>query len=279
MLALSIGNENRPLWGSDLVSTERLISFAQRLRRGSGLPVTYCEGAWEWPQLAELASELDFIGVHSYPQWNRVPLADAVEHMRRDRRRISAALPGKPLAFTEFGWSTDSDSPQMLTAEASEQSQSAYLREALRWLKDEGIPFSSSRPLTSRGRAELPNMSRRSTGECSARTGPPKSYRGVKRMALSFVGRDGSFRLEHAERISGLYFPLCAEGGLKSCVTPRLGGDCKLAQESFMLHPVSIQELSDCMESRNFWCRLSDGRCRSMTGFDAGQLISARNAP
>lgn len=93
-------------------------------------------------------------------------------------------------------------------------------------------------------------------------------------MALSFVGRDGSFRLEHAERISGLYFPLCAEGGLKSCVTPRLGGDCKLAQESFMLHPVSIQELSDCMESRNFWCRLSDGRCRSMTGFDAGQLIS-----
>lgn len=141
MLALSIGNENLPSWGSDLVTTERLISFAQRLRRGSGLPVTYCEGAWEWPQLAELASELDFIGVHSYPQWNRVPLADAVEHMRRDRRRISAALPGKPLAFTEFGWSTDSDSPQMLTAEASEQSQSAYLREALRWLKDEGIPF------------------------------------------------------------------------------------------------------------------------------------------
>ena len=29
----------------------------------------------------------------------------------------------------------------MLTAEASEQSQSAYLRAALRWLKDEGIPF------------------------------------------------------------------------------------------------------------------------------------------
>ena len=91
-------------------------------------------------------------------------------------------------------------------------------------------------------------------------------------MALSFVGSDGDFRLGHAERVSGLYFPLCAEGGLKSCVTPRLGGDCKLGQESFVLRPVSAQDLEDCMESRNFWCRLADGRCRSMTGFDAWRL-------
>ena len=91
-------------------------------------------------------------------------------------------------------------------------------------------------------------------------------------MAFSFVGSDGDFRLGHAERVSGLYFPLCAEGGLRSCVTPRLGGDCKLGQESFVLRPVSVQDLEDCMESRNFWCRLSDGRCRSVTGFDAWRL-------
>ena len=52
-------------------------------------------------------------------------------------------------------------------------------------------------------------------------------------MALSFVGSDGNFRLGHAERVSGLYFPLCAEGGLRSCVTPRLGGG----------YDVSIQEM------------------------------------
>ena len=73
MLALSVGNENRPSWGADLVTAERLCAFARRLKAGSGLPVGYCEGAWEWPGLAGLASELDFIGVHSYPQWNRVP--------------------------------------------------------------------------------------------------------------------------------------------------------------------------------------------------------------
>ena len=100
----------------------------------------YCEGAWEWPGLAELASELDFIGVHSYPQWNRVPLREAIGHMERDLERVSAALPGRKLVVTEFGWATESDSPQMLTREASEPSQAEYLKAALRRMRDAGVP-------------------------------------------------------------------------------------------------------------------------------------------
>lgn len=38
MLALSVGNENRPSWGADLVPEERLCAFARRLKAGSGLP-------------------------------------------------------------------------------------------------------------------------------------------------------------------------------------------------------------------------------------------------
>ena len=140
MLALSVGNENRPSWGADLVTAERLCAFARRLKAGSGLPVGYCEGAWEWPGLAELATELDFIGVHSYPQWNRVPLREAIGHMERDLERVSAALPGRKLVVTEFGWATESDSPQMLTREASEPSQAEYLKAALRRMRDAGVP-------------------------------------------------------------------------------------------------------------------------------------------
>lgn len=140
MLALSVGNENRPSWGADLVSEERLCAFARRLKAGSGLPVGYCEGAWEWPGLAELAAELDFIGVHSYPQWNRVPLREAVGHMRRDLERVSAALPGRKLVVTEFGWATVSDSPQMLTREASEPSQAEHLKDALCWMRGADVP-------------------------------------------------------------------------------------------------------------------------------------------
>ena len=140
MLALSVGNENRPSWGADLVAGERLCAFARRLKAGSGLPVGYCEGAWEWPGLAELASELDFLGVHSYPQWNRVPLREAVGHMERDLARVSAALPGRRLVVTEFGWATESDSPQMLTQEASEASQAEYLKAALGWMRNAGLP-------------------------------------------------------------------------------------------------------------------------------------------
>lgn len=140
MLALSVGNENRPSWGADLVPEERLCAFARRLKAGSGLPVGYCEGAWEWSGLAGLASELDFIGVHSYPQWNRVPLREAVGHMRRDLARVSAALPGRKLVVTEFGWATESDSPQMLAREASEPSQAEYLKDALCWMRNADVP-------------------------------------------------------------------------------------------------------------------------------------------
>ena len=40
-----------------------------------------------------------------------------------------------------------------------------------------------------------------------------------------FIDADGSFTLDRPEEISQLYFPLASEAGLKSCVSPDLGGD------------------------------------------------------
>lgn len=45
---------------------------------------------------------------------------------------------------------------------------------------------------------------------------------------ISFFDRDGSFRIRRPEDTSFLYFPLASEAGLKSAVTPNLGGDAKL---------------------------------------------------
>ena len=41
--------------------------------------------------------------------------------------------------------------------------------------------------------------------------------------------------MENPENTSYLYFPLASETGLKSAVTPNLGGDAKLNQDSFLL--------------------------------------------
>ena len=43
-----------------------------------------------------------------------------------------------------------------------------------------------------------------------------------------FIDADGSFTLERPEEISQLYFLLASEDGLKSCVSPDLGGDAKV---------------------------------------------------
>ena len=58
---------------------------------------------------------------------------------------------------------------------------------------------------------------------------------------IGFAGRDGVFTLENAENITGLYLPLAGERGLKSAVTPNLGGDSKIDQNTFLLEPVSIE--------------------------------------
>ena len=77
-------------------------------------------------------------------------------------------------------------------------------------------------------------------------------------MAYSFLDNYGTFRLENPEHTSYLYFPIANEDGLKSSVTPLLGGDSKKGQNTFLLQPVSSEELHNNRATRNFWCRISD---------------------
>ncbi len=58
------------------------------------------------------------------------------------------------------------------------------------------------------------------------------------------------------ENYSGLYLPLAGEKGLKSSITPNLGGDSKTDQNHFLLEPVSIENLHNNRNTRNFWCRV-----------------------
>ncbi len=86
-----------------------------------------------------------------------------------------------------------------------------------------------------------------------------------------FIDNYGSFSLNNPDRISGLYFPIANAGGMKSCVTPTLGGDAKTGQNTFLLQPVSIRELSDSRVSRNFWAYIENYGAWSVTGASAKQ--------
>ena len=76
---------------------------------------------------------------------------------------------------------------------------------------------------------------------------------------IQFLDNDGTFELDRPEDYSYLYFPLASEKGLKSSITPNLGGDIKIDQTSFLLEPVSAENLHNNRSTRNFWAKFDNG--------------------
>lgn len=94
----------------------------------------------------------------------------------------------------------------------------------------------------------------------------------VKKVSkVKFLDKNGTFQITNPENLSGLYFPIAGESGLKSNVTPNLGGDSKLDQNHFLLEPVSIENLHNNKNTRNFWCRIEGKGMWSVCGSSAKQ--------
>ena len=88
---------------------------------------------------------------------------------------------------------------------------------------------------------------------------------------LQLSAKDETFVLTSAENTNYLYFPIAGEAGLKACVTPNLGGDSKLDQEHFVLEPVSVENLHNNKNTRNFWLNFGSGKVWSAVGSSAEQ--------
>jgi hypothetical protein len=68
-------------------------------------------------------------------------------------------------------------------------------------------------------------------------------------MNIEFIGSNGTFKTKEADKTSFLYLPVGSPSGVMGSVTPKGGGDTKLSQDRFLLHPVvsrspCIQETS-----------------------------------
>lgn len=85
---------------------------------------------------------------------------------------------------------------------------------------------------------------------------------------IQFLDKDGIFSVEQPENYSNLYFPVAGENGVKGSLSPNLGGDIKTGQNTFLLEPVSIENLHNNRSTRNFWCITENGAW-SVTGASA----------
>lgn len=112
----------------------------------------------------------------------------------------------------------------------------------------------------------------------------------MKRSEIKFTGNNGTFTMNNPHKTSYLYFPLAGENfplagensplaeenlsqniknGIKSAITPLLSGDAKGEQNSFLLQPVSAEELHNLRSTRNFWVKFKEGEAYSATGVSA----------
>ena len=93
-----------------------------------------------------------------------------------------------------------------------------------------------------------------------------------------FTTPDGNFMLYNPHHTSYLYFPLVNEAGMMSAVTPTLHGDAKTSQHSFILPPVSVEDLHASRFNRNFWVSIDGVGAWSTTGNSALQIASNEDA-
>jgi cellobiose phosphorylase len=90
----------------------------------------------------------------------------------------------------------------------------------------------------------------------------------------AFVDDQATFRLENPQHTSYLYFPLVNEAGMMSAVAPDLQGDAKTGQNTFLLPPVSVEDLHQSRAGRNFWIMMPERAPWSCTGQSAAQIAA-----
>jgi len=140
IFSLSAGNEATVEWTDHYMSVDKVISYVRMIKDGAKQPVTFCENYVPWyDKLARLVDEVDFISIHSYPVWEYKHIHEALEYTRQNYYSISERYPGKPVVITEAGWATNSNGRGINPENVSEEFQSRYYNDLVKWSSKEGI--------------------------------------------------------------------------------------------------------------------------------------------
>jgi exo-beta-1,3-glucanase (GH17 family) len=133
VVAVNVGNEALIEWNDHLVAVEKLISFVRHVKDSITQPVTVAENyVWWAREGADLAAELDFIGVHTYPEWEGKNIDEGLSYTIENIDRVRASLPDKPIAILEAGWATVAIE---FGDRANEEAQARYYLEIQEWAR------------------------------------------------------------------------------------------------------------------------------------------------
>jgi len=117
-----------------------MVEHVRRVKRAVSQPVTFCENYVPWQdKLAALVPELDFISVHTYPQWEQQPAHTALAYSEANIASVAARWPGKPLVISEAGWTTASNGRGMPPHHASPELQAVHVPQLQAWADASGL--------------------------------------------------------------------------------------------------------------------------------------------
>jgi len=129
--AVNVGNEALVDWNDHMVGLESLISYVRQVKRAIRQPVTVADNyAWWTKHGAPLAKELDFVTVHTYPEWENKDIDEALSYSLANIQGVHAALPRSRIVIGEAGWATVASE---FGQRASEENQRRYVRELTAW--------------------------------------------------------------------------------------------------------------------------------------------------
>ena len=133
IVSVNVGNEALIDWNDHMVPVETVISYVRQVKAAIPQSVTVAENyVWWIREGAELAEEVDFLGVHTYPQWEGKTIDEGLSYTLENIEGVRAALPGKPIAILEAGWASVAGE---FGERANEADQARYYLEVQRWAR------------------------------------------------------------------------------------------------------------------------------------------------
>ncbi|MFT6865392.1 MAG: exo-beta-1,3-glucanase (GH17 family) [Cyclobacteriaceae bacterium] len=140
IFSLSAGNEATVEWTDHYVSVERVIEYVKMIKASASQPVTFCENFIPWQgKLKNLAEEVDFISIHTYPVWEYKHVHEAIDYTIENYKSVAEKYPHKPVVITEAGWATNSNGRGIKPENVSEAYQAIYYNDLMDWSQKEGI--------------------------------------------------------------------------------------------------------------------------------------------
>jgi exo-beta-1,3-glucanase (GH17 family) len=137
VVAVNVGNEALVDWNDHMVPLEKVIAYVEQVKAAIDQPVTVADNyAWWIKDGAPLAAAVDFLGIHTYPQWEEKTIDEALAYTLENLEGVRAALPDKPIAIARGRLGHDRE---RVRRRANEQDQARYYREIHEWARQNNV--------------------------------------------------------------------------------------------------------------------------------------------